>query len=130
LPALLPSDYIGDVPTRLALYKRISGAADPAELDDLQAEVGDRFGSLPEAAQRLFQVARLTQRVRALGIRRLDVGPQASFVMFEPDNQVDPGAVIRLIQREPKTWKLEGQLKLRIALGAEPPHRFQLAGSI
>ncbi len=129
-PALLPSDYIADVPTRLALYKRISAAPDAAGLDDLQTEVGDRFGALPEAAQRLFQVARLTQRARAAGIRRLDVGPQASFVMFEPDNRVDPGTVIRLIQREPKVWKLEGQLKLRIALGAEPADRFQLASSI
>lgn len=130
LPALLPSDYIADVPTRLALYKRIAAAADAGELDDLQTEVGDRFGALPEAAQRLFQVARLTQRAREAGIRRLDVGPQASFVMFEQDNRVDPGTVIRLIQREPKTWKLEGQLKLKIALGAEPQHRFQLASSI
>src|SRR5690606_7529603 len=130
LPALLPSDYIADVPTRLALYKRIAAAADAGELDDLQTEVGDRFGALPEAAQRLFQVARLTQRAREAGIRRLDVGPQASFVMFEQDNRVDPGTVIRLIQREPKIWKLEGQLKLRIALGAEPQHRFQLASSV
>jgi transcription-repair coupling factor (superfamily II helicase) len=130
LPALLPSDYISDVPTRLALYKRIAAAPDQAELDDLQTEVGDRFGSLPEAAQRLFQVARLTQRCRAAGIRRLDVGASASFVLFEEQNQVDPGTVIRLIQRESKVWRLEGQLKLRIALGAEPPQRYQLATTL
>jgi transcription-repair coupling factor (superfamily II helicase) len=130
LPALLPSDYIADVQTRLALYKRIAAATGQAELDELKTEVGDRFGALPEAAQRLFQVARLTQRARALGIRRLDVGAQASFVMFEQDNRVDPGTVIRLIQKEPKVWRLEGQLKLRIALGAEPGHRVTLAASI
>src|SRR5690606_40326115 len=51
LPALLPSDYIADVPTRLALYKRIAAAADGSELDDLQTEVGDRFGALPERSE-------------------------------------------------------------------------------
>ncbi len=130
LPALLPSDYINDVQTRLALYKRIAAAPDAATLDELQTEVGDRFGTLPEAAQRLFQVARLTQRCRAAGIRRLDVGGSTSHVVFEEQNSVDPATVIRLIQREAKTWRLEGQLKLRIALGAEPADRHALATSL
>jgi transcription-repair coupling factor (superfamily II helicase) len=130
LPALLPSDYIADVQTRLALYKRIAAAPDMATLDELQTEIGDRFGALPQAAQRLFQVARLTQRCRASGIRRLDVGAHASHVVFEEQNRVDPAVVIRLIQRESKIWRLEGQLKLRINLGAEPEHRHQLAVSL
>ena len=130
LPALLPSDYISDVQTRLALYKRIAAAPDGPALDELQTEIGDRFGALPEAAQRLFQVARLTQRCRAAGIRRLDVGAGTSHVVFEEHNQVDPAAVIRLIQREAKTWRLEGQLKLRISLGADPEQRAALAASL
>jgi transcription-repair coupling factor (superfamily II helicase) len=130
LPTLLPSGYIGDVQTRLALYKRIAAAVDAPALDELQTEIGDRFGALPEPAQRLFQVARLAQRCRAAGIRRLDVGAQSSHVLFEEGNNVEPATVIRLIQREPKTWRLEGQLKLRIALGAEPAQRYHLATTL
>jgi transcription-repair coupling factor (superfamily II helicase) len=118
------------VQTRLALYKRIAAAPDMVTLDELQTEIGDRFGALPQAAQRLFQVARLTQRCRASGIRRLDVGAHASHVVFEEQNHVDPAVVIRLIQRESKIWRLEGQLKLRINLGAEPEQRHQLAVSL
>jgi transcription-repair coupling factor (superfamily II helicase) len=129
LPALLPADYVADVQTRLALYKRIAAAADAAALDELQTEVGDRFGALPAAAQQLFHVARLTQRCRAAGIRRLDVGPGTSHVVFEEKNQVDPGAVIRLIQRDPK-YRLEGSLKLRISVGATPETRYQWAASL
>jgi transcription-repair coupling factor (superfamily II helicase) len=92
--------------------------------------VGDRFGALPEAAQRLFQVARLTQRCRAAGIRRLDVGAHTSHVVFEESKRVDPATVIRLIQREAKTWRLDGQLKLRIGLGADPPQRHLLAAQL
>jgi transcription-repair coupling factor (superfamily II helicase) len=130
LPALLPADYVADVQTRLALYKRVASAADGAALDELQTEVGDRFGALPVAAQRLFQVARLIQRCRAAGIRRLDVGPKSSHLLFEEQNRVDPATVIGLIQREPKIWRLEGQLKLRIALGAEPADRAALAAAL
>ncbi len=100
VPALLPADYVNDVQTRLALYKRIAAALDAAELDELRTEIGDRFGALPDAAQNLFHVARLTQRCRAAGIRRLDVGAQASHVVFEERNQIDPARVIRLIQRD------------------------------
>ena len=39
-----------DVHMRLVLYKRIAGAPPSADLDDLQAEIIDRFGALPEPA--------------------------------------------------------------------------------
>jgi transcription-repair coupling factor (superfamily II helicase) len=127
LPALLPSDYIGDVQTRLGLYKRIAAAADGPALDELQTEIGDRFGALPASAVQLLQVARLIQRCRAVGIRRLDVGAHSSYLVFEEKHQVDPATIIRLIQREPRIYRLEGALKLRIAYGAEGPERAGLA---
>jgi transcription-repair coupling factor (superfamily II helicase) len=127
MPALLPSDYVGDVQTRLGLYKRIAAAQDQQSLDDLQTEIGDRFGALPAAAQQLLQVARLTQRCRAVGIRRLDVGSHSSYLVFEEQHQVDPAAIIKLIQREPRVYRLEGALKLRISYGAEGPERPALA---
>jgi transcription-repair coupling factor (superfamily II helicase) len=129
VPALLPADYVSDVQTRLALYKRIAAASDAPALDELQTEVGDRFGALPDAAQNLFHVARLTQRCRAIGIRRLDVGAQASHVVFEEDNRIDPSVVIRLIQRD-RDFRLEGSLKLRVARGAVPAARYTLASTL
>jgi transcription-repair coupling factor (superfamily II helicase) len=129
LPTLLPSDYIADVQTRLALYKRIAAAPDGEAIDELQTEIGDRFGALPQPAQQLFHVARLTQRCRSAGIRRLDVGAQTSHVVFEERNKVDPGAVIKLIQRNP-AYRLEGSLRLRVTLGAEPAGRYQLARTL
>ena len=72
LPALLPEDYIPDVHIRLQLYKRMAGAADAPRLDDLEAEVIDRFGPLPPPAKTLLVVHRLRQRAAALGIRRFE----------------------------------------------------------
>jgi len=129
LPTLLPSDYIADVQTRLALYKRIAAAPDAEAIDELQTEIGDRFGALPQPAQQLFHVARLTQRCRSAGIRRLDVGAQTSHVVFEEKNKVDSTAVIKLIQRNP-AYRLEGSLRLRVTLGAEPVGRYQLARTL
>jgi transcription-repair coupling factor (superfamily II helicase) len=127
MPSLLPADYIDDVHVRLSLYKRIAAATDTAALDELTTELVDRFGPLPEPAQTLLRVARLTQAARAAGIRRLDIGPQASHVVFEAHNQIDPREIIRLIQEEGREYRLDGPLKLRVARGATEALRFDFA---
>ncbi|MGB8327100.1 MAG: transcription-repair coupling factor [Steroidobacteraceae bacterium] len=112
--ALLPEEYIGDVQVRLALYKRIAAAADAVALDELTAELTDRFGPLPEAGQNLLRIGRLRIEARRLGIRKLDLGAQGGSVVFEESNLVDAGAVLRLVQREAREYRLDGPLRLRI----------------
>ena len=75
LPALLPESYVADVPVRLAMYKRLAAAPDNAGIDALTEEIVDRFGPLPPPATNLLRVARLKLAARAIGIRRLDLGP-------------------------------------------------------
>ena len=115
LPALLPESYVADVPVRLALYKRLAAAPDNAAIDVLTEEIVDRFGPLPPPATNLLRVARLKLASRALGIRKLDLGPQGGYALFEEKNQVDPRSVIRLIQHPDRDYRLEGPLKLRIS---------------
>jgi len=130
LPALLPESYVGDVHMRLGLYKRIAAAADAIALDELQAELVDRFGELPAPAATLLRVARLTLAARAAGVRRLDVGTQSSYLVFEPENRVDPMRLIQLIQQEPRIYRLEGPLKLRVGLGAGDADRADIAQAL
>jgi transcription-repair coupling factor (superfamily II helicase) len=130
LPALLPDSYVADVHIRLGLYKRIAAAADATELEALQAELIDRFGELPAAAATLLRVARLTLAARAAGIRRLDVGPQSSYVVFEAENKIDPARLIQLIQQEPRIYRLEGPMKLRVGLGAADADRADIAQAL
>ena len=128
LPALLPESYVGDVPVRLALYKRLAAAPDNAAIDGLTEEIVDRFGPLPPPATNLLRVARLRIIARALGIRRLDLGPQGGYALFEEQNQVDPRAVIRLVQHPDRDYRLEGALKLRISVETdEGAERFEFA---
>jgi transcription-repair coupling factor (superfamily II helicase) len=115
VPALLPEDYVADVPLRLALYKRLAAAPDPAALDQLMSELIDRFGELPKATRNLLQNARLRLMTRALGIRKLDFGAHGGYVMFEAQNHVDPAAVIGLIQDRSRQYRLEGPMKLRVS---------------
>ena len=131
LPAFIPDTYIGDVHVRLSLYKRIAAAADEVALDELTAEIIDRFGSLPASAQHLLRIARLKLLARALGIRRLDLGPQGGYVLFEQHNHVEPSAVVRMIQKSPREYRLEGALKLRVHRAIQADEgRFSFAGEL
>jgi transcription-repair coupling factor (superfamily II helicase) len=129
LPTLLPESYVADVPARLALYKRLAAAPDDAAIDGLMEEIVDRFGPLPPPATNLLRVARLKLTARTIGIRRLDLGPQGGYALFEKENQVDPRAVIRLVQHphgnNKGDYRLEGPLKLRISYQTDEAERFE-----
>jgi transcription-repair coupling factor (superfamily II helicase) len=76
----------------------------------------------------LLRVARLKLAARAIGIRRLDLGPQGGYALFEESNQVDPRAVIRLIQHPDRDYRLDGALKMRISIENETDQeRFEFA---
>ncbi len=116
VPALIPDDYLPDVHTRLTLYKRISSARNADELRELQVEMIDRFGLLPDAAKHLFAIAELKQQATQLGVRKLDLGEKGGRLQFTEKPTVDPMAVIRLIQGQPKLYQMDGPDKLRVKL--------------
>ena len=115
LPAFLPEVYVGDVHMRLSLYKRIAAADSDTALDELSAEIHDRFGPLPPVAQSLLRIAKLKLTARALGVRRLDLGAQGGSVLFEERSRIDPATVVRMIQTGAREYRLEGPLKLRVS---------------
>ncbi|UXI69596.1 transcription-repair coupling factor [Tahibacter amnicola] len=116
LPALIPDDYLPDVHARLTLYKRIASARDSDQLRELQIEMVDRFGLLPDAVKNLFAVTELKLRATALGIRRLELGAQGGRAVFGKNPNVEPLTVIKLIQSQPRVFTLDGQDKLKIRM--------------
>ena len=116
LPALIPDDYLADVHARLTLYKRIASARTEDELRDLQVEMIDRFGLLPDSTKHLFAIASLKQMATPLGIRKLDFSATGGRIVFREKPEVDPRLIIKLIQTQPRVYKLDGQDKLKIIL--------------
>ncbi len=113
LPALIPEDYVPDVHLRLVLYKRIAGTRTRAELDELKAELIDRFGPMPQYSLSLFRTAQIKLRAGELGIRKIDAGATSGYVVFEEHNKIDSQRVLKLIQGKPKDYRLDGPLKLK-----------------
>ncbi|MBM4218679.1 MAG: transcription-repair coupling factor [Gammaproteobacteria bacterium] len=131
LPALLPEDYIPDVHLRLQLYKRLAGTGEAAQLDDLAAEIIDRFGPLPPPAKTLLVVHRLRQRVAALGIRRFELGVAAGVVEFGTPICVEPARVVGLVQQPGGRYRLDGPSRLRLRIAsADAAARIAAAESV
>jgi transcription-repair coupling factor (superfamily II helicase) len=116
VPSLLPDDYLPDVHLRLVQYKRIAAAANSDELRELQVEMIDRFGLLPTPAKNLFRIAEIKQTARALGLRKIDAGPGGGSVTFDSDTRVEPATLIRYVQQNSRTHRLDGGTRLRFTL--------------
>jgi transcription-repair coupling factor (superfamily II helicase) len=127
IPALLPDDYIFDVSLRLSLYKRIASCINKNQLDDVQIEMIDRFGLLPDATKNLIAISKLRFKAQKIGISRIDVGPESGLIEFSDETNVDPLFIISLIQQQPKIYKMIGANKLKFNLITEnATARFQL----
>jgi transcription-repair coupling factor (superfamily II helicase) len=68
----IDSSYIPEENQRLRMYKRIAGAETPADLDDVLAELKDRYGDPPESVRNLLAAGELRLRCERLGIAQLD----------------------------------------------------------
>ncbi|HHJ81021.1 MAG TPA: transcription-repair coupling factor, partial [Candidatus Tenderia electrophaga] len=119
IPALLPDDYLPDVQTRLVMYKRIANAASEDELNELQVEMIDRFGLLPEPTKNLIRITELKLIAEPMGIKKIEAGPTGGRLIFTDKPSIDPMRIIDLIQKQGRIYKLEGQEKLRFAITSE-----------
>jgi transcription-repair coupling factor (superfamily II helicase) len=112
-PALLPSDYCGDVHLRLSFYKKLATAKTDGQIDALLEEIVDRFGKLPAQAQTLIDTHRLRVLSQPYGVQKIDAAPGVIHIGFKPNPPIDPMAIIGLIQKN-KHIKLAGNDRLRI----------------
>ena len=114
--ALLPGDYVPDVHLRLMLYKRISGTKTGDDLREMQVELIDRFGLLPDATKNLMRIAALKQRATALGIEKIDAADTGGYLVFGDDSRIDPVALVKLVQNDSRCYRLQGSHRLSFRL--------------
>lgn len=116
LSAILPESYIADIHTRLIMYKRIANAKDKKELHELQIEMIDRFGLLPQPAKHLFLVTELKLQAAALGINKIHAAESQGRIDFGDNPKINPDVLISLIQVHSKRYKMDGPSRLRFGL--------------
>ena len=106
-PIMIPESYVPDLAVRMALYRRLNDAEDEAAVEEMAAEMIDRFGPLPDATANLVKLIQIKRMAIAAHIAKIDVGAKGSLVSFQGDRFPDPAGLIAYAQR------LEGTIKLR-----------------
>ncbi|MGC2800154.1 MAG: transcription-repair coupling factor, partial [Mycobacterium sp.] len=97
--AHLPPDYIPSDRLRLEGYRRLAAAAADSDIDAVVEELTDRYGALPETAERLIAVARLRLLCRAAGLTEVSAASAAT-LRLAPITLPD-SAQVRLARRYP-----------------------------
>lgn len=117
--ALLPEEYVGDIHTRLILYKRIANCNTEKELENIQVELIDRFGLLPLSAKYLFQVTSLKLVAKQLGILKIQLAKGEGRVIFSEQPRINSASLIQMIQKESKRYWMQGPVCLKFQLPLE-----------
>ena len=119
VPTFIPDHYMGDIQTRLIFYKRITNATQPDMLNDLKAEMIDRFGLLPTQTQHLFKLAQLKCAIAPFDIQKLHATTDKCRIEFFENPRINISAMIELIQKQPRRYQLLSKNKLQFTINGE-----------
>ena len=122
VPAFLPDDYVPDTGQRLDFYRRLSRAADAAEVQATMTELEDRYGPLPDEARLLADIMEHKILVRALGAQTYELGPARFVLSLGADSPLDAARVLRLVQAKGSRWKLSPDMRLSYAFLDDEKH--------
>src|SRR5262249_26458695 len=95
------------------------GATGDADVEDIRAELVDRFGPLPEPARRLLDIVRIRVAARALRIEKIEAGEGRAMITFAPTTEIEPGRLVHAIQasRRRLQMKRDSTIQPSIARG-------------
>ncbi|KAD3515280.1 transcription-repair coupling factor [Arthrobacter yangruifuii] len=120
--AHLPHEYVPGERLRLEAYRKLAAAVTNEAIDEVLAELVDRYGEPPQEVKNLIDVARFRVDARAAGLT--DVALQGNFIKFAPADlpesrtmrlqRMYPGALVKpalnaVLVPKPKTARIGGR---------------------
>jgi transcription-repair coupling factor (superfamily II helicase) len=88
----LPRDYISDERQRLNLYRRIGEINDETGIADIEEELRDRFGGLPDAAISLLELQRIRLFAATVPLRGITIKRNFVYLEFERNSPINPAS--------------------------------------
>ncbi|MCA9691409.1 MAG: transcription-repair coupling factor, partial [Myxococcales bacterium] len=108
-PAYLPESYVADVGQRLDFYRRLSGARDVDEIDEVMAELIDRYGDPPLPAEHLALVMSCKTYGRKLRALALELAGTRFAVRLGPETPLSAEAAVALHRETKGRLRLAGE---------------------
>tara|TARA_Y100000589_G_scaffold319255_1_gene347600 strand:- start:2240 stop:5698 length:3459 start_codon:yes stop_codon:yes gene_type:complete len=100
LSILIPEDYISDLTIRMEIYKRLSSIILEEEIDEIAAELIDRFGSLPQEVETLINTIGLKNLCKKTNIEKIDCGNNGFLISFKNNTFSNPAELIKYINNK------------------------------
>ncbi len=93
----LPKDYIEDLNQRLEVYRRVQTIHDLDECDALTEELSDRYGPLPEPAQKLLALLKIRVLCQKLHFSKVEVKGGDACLTIEPGTPIAPEVLAAMV---------------------------------
>ena len=97
--ANIPETYISSERERLEMYRHIALIADRDDMNDVQDELIDRYGDIPQEVQNLLDISLIKARASKAFIEKLTVAPGEVKFVFADGAPVDSLKLIELSKR-------------------------------
>ncbi len=117
--ALLPESYVAETGVRLSLYKRLASADDEAHVQDIAAEMEDRFGSPPPEARSLVKLMTLKTELRRLKALGCEASSRSVTLHLRQDTPLDPKKVTDLVRKVKSPYRLTPDMRLTCRFDGE-----------
>jgi transcription-repair coupling factor (superfamily II helicase) len=112
IPAFVPEDYVRDPNQRLIIYKKLTQTDSAEEIDEIAAELTDRFGRLPLAATYLLEVMKLRIVLKRMLVKEIEWNGAQLILSFHEKTPVSPDIIIALIRQQPKKYRFTPDFRL------------------
>jgi transcription-repair coupling factor (superfamily II helicase) len=112
IEAFIPADYIANDNQRLIYYKRLSALEDEQEIEEITAELQDRFGPLPPFLVNLLEVIRLKIWLSRFSVKRFELRGTRAVLAFAAEGAISPEKVVNLIEQEGGKYRLTPDMRL------------------
>ncbi|MBI3067007.1 MAG: transcription-repair coupling factor [Deltaproteobacteria bacterium] len=106
IPAYFPNDYIPDANQRLLFYKRLASLAKPEELEEIKAELKDRFGPYGQTVENLFLVMELRRVLKIFLVQQISASDGRVYLLFHAESPVKVEKLLELIKTQKNRFRL------------------------
>ena len=108
----IPVEYIPEENQRLRMYKRVAGVENESRLNDVRAELEDRYGEPPAAVRNLLEYAALKLLAMRVGATAVERKRDLVTVKFRQNAEIDPGKLAKFVSsRRGAQFTPDGTLK-------------------
>jgi transcription-repair coupling factor (superfamily II helicase) len=116
-PVMIPEEYVPDLAVRLGLYRRLAELDTGTEIDQIAAEIVDRFGPMPDEVKMLLEIVAIKALCRAANVAKFEAGAKGAVIAFRDNRFDNPDGLIAWIAKEGSTARVRPDQSLVVLRG-------------